>query len=125
MITDAIRAFLQQRIEVEKRAVGMVIGLVDEHGSSIVSYGKMDDGASQEVNGDTLFEIGSITKTFTGLLLQDMIERGEMKLNDPVAAYLPKSVRMLTYKGREITLLHLVTHTSGLPRNADNHDPKR
>ena len=114
MITDSIRAFLQQRIEVEKRDVGMVIGLVDEHGSSIVSYGKMDDGASQEVNGDTLFEIGSITKTFTALLLQDMIERGEMKLDDPVVKYLPKSVKVPTRNGKEITLLHLATHTSGL-----------
>jgi serine-type D-Ala-D-Ala carboxypeptidase/endopeptidase len=125
MITDDIRAFLRQRIEVEKRDVGMVVGLVDEHGSSIVSYGKMGDGTSQEVSGDTLFEIGSITKTFTGLLLQDMIERGEMKLNDPVAGYLPKLVRMPTRNGKEITLFHLVTHTSGLPRNPENLDPKR
>ncbi len=125
MITDSIRAFLEQRIKVEKKDVGMVIGLVDEHGSSIVSYGKMDDGASQEVNGDTLFEIGSITKTFTALLLQDMIERGEMKLDDPVVEYLPKSVKVPTRNGKEITLLHLATHTSGLPRNPDNHDPKR
>jgi CubicO group peptidase (beta-lactamase class C family) len=125
MITDDIRAFLQQRIGVEKRDVGMVVGLVDEHGSSVVRYGKMDDGTSQEVNGDTLFEIGSITKTFTALLLQDMIERGEMKLSDPVARYLPKLVRMPTRNGKEITLLHLVTHTSGLPRNPENLDPKR
>ena len=103
----------------------MVVGLVDEHGSSIVSCGKMDDGASPEVNGNTLFEIGSITKTFTGLLLQDMIERGEMKLDDPVARYLPKLVRMPTRNGKEITLFHLVTHTSGLPRNPENLDPKR
>jgi CubicO group peptidase (beta-lactamase class C family) len=125
MITDDIRAFLEQRIEVEKRDVGMVVGLVDEHGSSIVSYGKMDDGTSPEVNGNTLFEIGSITKTFTALLLQDMIERGEMKLDDPVTEYLPKSVRMPTRNGKEITLFHLVTHTSGLPRNPENLDPKR
>ena len=125
MITDGIRAFLEQRIEVEKKDVGMVVGLVDEHGSSIASCGKMDDGASPEVNGDTLFEIGSITKTFTALLLQDTIERGEMKLDDPVARYLPKLVRMPTRNGREITLFHLVTHSSGLPRNPENLDPKR
>jgi len=125
MITDDIRAFLQQRVEVEKRDVGMVVGLVDEHGSSVVTCGLMDGGTSQNVNGDTLFEIGSITKTFTGLLLQDMIERGEMKLDDPVAGYLPKSVRMPTRNGKEITLFHLVTHTSGLPRNPENLDPKR
>jgi D-alanyl-D-alanine-carboxypeptidase/D-alanyl-D-alanine-endopeptidase len=124
MIADDICVFLEQRIEVEKRDVGMVVGLVDEHGSSIVSYGKMDDGASPEVNGITLFEISSITKTFTALLLQDMVERGEMKLDDPVVKYLPKSAKVPTRNGRESTLLHVATHTSGLPRNPENLDPK-
>jgi CubicO group peptidase (beta-lactamase class C family) len=85
----------------------------------------MDHGTGREVNGDTVFEIGSITKTFTALLLQDMIERGEMKLDDPVAKYLPKSVGIPTRNGKDITLLHLVTHTSGLPHEPDNLDPKR
>ena len=123
--TNAIHAFLQHRIEVEKRDVGIVVGIVDENGSSIVSYGKMDNGTDQDVNGDTLFEIGSVTKTFTGLLLQDMIERGEMKLDDPVAKYLPASVKMPTHNGKEITLLQLATHTSGLPKMPDNFDPRR
>jgi CubicO group peptidase (beta-lactamase class C family) len=123
--TNAIHAYLQQRVEVEKRDVGIVVGIVDEHGSSIVSCGKMDNGTDQEVNGDTLFEIGSFTKTFTGLLLQDMVERGKMKLDDPVAKYLPKSVKMPTYDGKQVTLLQLATHTSGLPLFPDNLDPKR
>jgi CubicO group peptidase (beta-lactamase class C family) len=123
--TNAIQAFLQQRVEFEKRDVGIVVGIVDEHGSRVVSCGKMDNGTDQEVNGDTLFDIASITKPFTGLLLQDMIERGEMKLDDPVQKYLPASVRMPTRNGKEITLLQLVTHTSGLPHIADNLDPKR
>jgi CubicO group peptidase (beta-lactamase class C family) len=121
--TNAIHAFLQQRVEAEKKDVGMVVGIVDEHGSSIVSDGKMDNGTDQEVNGDTLFEIGSITKTFTALLLQDMIERGDMKLDDPVTKYLPESVKMPTRNGKEITLLQLVIHTSGLPENPDNLGP--
>jgi hypothetical protein len=78
--THAIHAFLERRVEVEKRDVSIVVGIVDEHGSRVVSCGKMDNGTDQEVNGDTLFDIASITKPFTGLLLQDMIERGEMKL---------------------------------------------
>lgn len=123
--TTAVRACLQRRVEVEKRDVGIVIGLVDEHGSRIVSYGKMDNGTDQEVDGDTLFDIASITKAFTGLLLQDMIDRGEMKLDDPVQKYLPASVRMPARNGREITLRHLVTHTSGLPHFADNLNPTR
>src|SRR5689334_5127676 len=95
-LTNALHAFLRQRIEVEKRDAAIVVGLVDEHGSSVVSWGKLDSGRNREVDGDTAFEIGSVTKPFTALLLQDMIERGEMKLDDPVAKYLPRSVRMPT-----------------------------
>ena len=124
-LTNAIHAFLQQRVEVEKRDAALVVGIVDEHGSSVISCGKLDNGTEKEVTGDTLFEIGSITKTFTALLLQDMIERGEMKLEDPVAKYLPASVKMPTYHGRQITMLQLATHTSGLPDSPDNLAPKR
>jgi len=123
--TNAIRAFLERRVEVEKRDIGIVVGIVDDHGSRVVSCGKMDNGTDEEVNGDTLFDIASITKPFTGLLLQDMIERGEMKLDDPVQKYLPASVKMPTRNGKQITLLDLVTHTSGLPHIADNLNPKR
>lgn len=123
--TDAIHAYLQHCVETDRINRGFVVGLVDERGSRIVSYGKMDNGTDQEVNGDTVFEIGSVTKTFTTLLLQDMIERGEMKLDDPVARYLPASVTMPARKGKEITLLHLATHTSGLPCWANNYDSKR
>src|SRR5512140_1630470 len=97
--TNAIQAFLRQRVEVERRDVGIVVGIVDEHGSRVVSCGKMDNGTDQEVNGDTLLDVASITKPFTGLLLQDMIERGEMRLDDPVQKYLPASVKMPTRHG--------------------------
>jgi len=117
-LTDAeIKTMLQDYIESDKEAVGLVVGIVDQHGSRVVCHGKFDDRSDRDVDGDTLFEIASVTKVFTGLLLQDMVERGEMKLDDPVQKYLPGSVRMPTYKGKEITLLHLATHTSGLPRD--------
>jgi serine-type D-Ala-D-Ala carboxypeptidase/endopeptidase len=123
--TEGIRAFLQRRVEVEKRDVGIVVGMVDEQGSQVVSCGKLDNGTDQLVDGDTLFDLASITKPFTGILLQDMIERGEMKLDDAVAKYLPPSVKMPERNGKEITLLHLATHTSGLPHLAGNLNPKR
>jgi serine-type D-Ala-D-Ala carboxypeptidase/endopeptidase len=116
----AIHAWLQERVEVEKQGGGIVVGLVDEHSNSIVRCGKLDNGTDRELDGDTLFQIGSITKTFTALLLHDMIERGEMKLDDPVAKYLPEPVRMPARNGKEITLRHLVLHTSGLPANPSN-----
>ena len=110
-----IKSFLDENFD--GKDCGMVIGLVDEHGTRIFRAGKLDNGTDQEVNGDTVFEIGSITKTFTTLLLQDMVERGEMKLDDPVAKYLPASVKVPSCNGKEITLLNLAAQDSGLPFN--------
>jgi len=119
-LTDAeIKTMLRDYIATDKLGVGLVVGIVDEHGSRVISYGKLDNGTDANVNGNTLFDIGSITKVFAALLLQDMVDRGEMKLDDPVQKYLPKSVKMPTYHGKQITLLDLATHTSGLPRDCD------
>ena len=112
-----IKTFLQENFA--NANSGMVIGLVDEHGSRIFSAGNLDNGTTAPVNGDAVFEIGSITKTFTALLLLDMAGRGEMKLDDPVAKYLPASVKVPMRDGKEITLLNLAAQDSGLPFNAD------
>ena len=115
---DGLKAFLRDNFRQTNAC--MVIGLADEHGRRIFSAGRLDNSSDRKVNCDTVFFIGSVSKTFTTLLLQDMIERGEMKLDDPVAKYLPKSVKMPTHGGKEITLLHLATHTAGFPGNPDN-----
>lgn len=123
--TEAVRTYLQQRIDNCGANIGVVVGIVEAQGSAVVSYGKLDNGTDAQVDGDTVFELGSDTKTFTALLLQDMVQRGEMKLDDPVAKYLPDSVVMPKRNGKEITLRHLATHTSGLPNVPDNLDPTR
>jgi D-alanyl-D-alanine-carboxypeptidase/D-alanyl-D-alanine-endopeptidase len=71
-----------------------------------------------------VYEIGSITKVFTAVLLADMVERGEVALADPVAKYLPKTVKVPERGGKQITLLDLATHKSGLPRLPANLQPK-
>ncbi len=91
----------------------------------MVSCGTLDNGTDQEANGDTVFGLHSVTGTFTSMLLQDMVERGEMEWDDPVAKYLPKSVMMPTYHGKEITLRHLVAEASGLPDFRDKLVPRR
>jgi serine-type D-Ala-D-Ala carboxypeptidase/endopeptidase len=121
---DDIRNILQERIDVAKKGVGIVVGLVDEKGTRIVSYGKTDQNSEQTVNGDSVFEIGSVTKVFTATLLSDMVERGEVRLNDPISKFLPKSVKTPTRNDKEITLLDLSTQTSGLPSLPDNMAPK-
>ena len=120
----AIRAILQERIDKNKKSVGIVVGIIDKNGSHVVGYGKLSQEKNQEPDDKTVYEIGSITKVFTSILLQDMAERSKVNLDDPIAKYLPKSVKAPTKDGKEITLRHLATHTSGLPRLPDNLDMK-
>ena len=119
-----IQAILQQRIDKEKQSVGIVVGLINPKGSRIVSYGNLNQTSSRQPDGDTVFEIGSISKVFTSLLLADMVERKELSLKDPISKILPKSVKVPTRKGKEITLLDLAAHTSGLPRLPNNFESK-
>jgi serine-type D-Ala-D-Ala carboxypeptidase/endopeptidase len=119
-----VKKILQQRIDVDKKGVGIAVGILNEKGIKLINYGRMNVKESREVTADSLFEIGSITKVFTGILLADMVARGEMKLDDPISLYLPKSVKVPSRNGREITLLDLATHTSGLPRMPSNFKPK-
>ena len=123
---DEIRRILVERVDVQKQSIGIVVGVIDPHGRRIVAYGSLDKGDPRKLDGDTLFEIGSITKVFTALLAADMAQRGAVKLDDPVAKFLPATVKMPERNGRQITLADLATHTSGLPRlptNMRSKDP--
>jgi CubicO group peptidase (beta-lactamase class C family) len=123
--TDAtVRELLRDCVEQQHRAPGVVVGLLDEHGSRVVAFGSAGSGSDVRLDGDTLFEIGSATKTFTATILQIMIERGEVKLDDPAQKYLPAKVKLPSRNGKQITLLHLATQASGLPRLPSNLTPK-
>ena len=119
----AIKRILEGRIDNARRGVGIVVGVVDANGRQIVSHGRMNRDTDRQPGPGALFEIGSITKVFTSLLLADMVERGELGLDDPVAAFLPPSVQVPGSEGRQITLRDLSTHHSGLPRMPDNFAP--
>src|SRR5204862_268966 len=73
---------------------------------------------------NTLFEIGSMTKTFTATNLADMVARGEVRLDDPVAKYLPDSAHVPSRNGKQITLVDLAIQSSGLPRLPSNLAPR-
>lgn len=119
-----IRNILIERIDIQHRGVGIVVGFIGPQGRRVIAYGKLDRDDPRDVNGDTIFEIGSVTKVFTSLLLEDMVQRSEVELNDPVAKYLPAGTRVPERNGRSITLADLSTHTSGLPRLPSNFHPK-
>jgi CubicO group peptidase (beta-lactamase class C family) len=119
-----ITALLDRCVAQQKRAPGLVIGIIDDKGARVFAEGVCEKGQGAAVTGDTVFEIGSVTKVFTALLLQEMAESGEVKLDDPIGKYLPSTVKTPTRNGRQITLLDLATQTSGLPRLPDNLAPK-
>ncbi|WOH46820.1 serine hydrolase [Bradyrhizobium sp. sBnM-33] len=104
--------------------MGLVAAFLDGDRHSIAAYGQSDSPGNRPLDGDTVFEIGSITKVFTALLFADMVLRGELAPDDPAAKYLPASVRMPDFEGAPITLIDLATYTSGLPRMPSNFAPK-
>src|SRR5215469_498915 len=121
---EEIRKILIQRIDEAKQGVGIVVGVIEPSGRRIVSYGSLAKGDKRPLDGDTVFEIGSVTKVFTSLLMSDMVQHGELALSDPVEKFLPATVKLPERGGREITLQDLSTHTSGLPRMPTNFNPK-
>jgi CubicO group peptidase (beta-lactamase class C family) len=115
---SAVRAILVTRVnalpDTGKHGEGIVVGLLDK-GRRVIAVG---------VGADNVFEIGSITKVFTASILADMASRGEVRLDDPVAKYLPSSAHIPARNDRQITLLDLVTQSSGLPRMPSNMTPR-
>jgi serine-type D-Ala-D-Ala carboxypeptidase/endopeptidase len=73
---SAVRTILAERIDVQHQGVGIAVGLIGPEGKQVVVHGQMAINDARPVDGDTIFEIGSITKVFTALLLTAMVERG-------------------------------------------------
>jgi CubicO group peptidase (beta-lactamase class C family) len=122
---EEVRALLVQLVDVERRAPGIVVGMIagDTQERWVVGYGRLSATDDRVPDGDTVFEIASITKVFTGTLLAEAVLNGEVQLDDPISMYLPEGVLAPEYEGRSITLLDLATHTAGLPRWPTNFSP--
>ena len=100
----------------------VVIGIVDKNGPRYYNFGLKSKGGSK-ADEHTIYEIGSITKVFTAILLAQQVLEGNMKLDDPIKKYLPADVKVPTRGDKEITLGNLSDHTSGLPRMPTNFTP--
>ena len=117
-----ILAIIKQRVD-DKRSAGMVVGVIDADGRQrTVSYG--DPGAGQPpLDGNSVFEIGSISKVFTSTVLAQLVQEGKVRLDDPAQKYLPATVHLPTRNGKAITLGNLAMQNSGLPRMPSNFAP--
>lgn len=100
--------------------VALTIGVIDEQTSAVLGFGRRGIEDARPPDLRTVYEIGSITKVFTAACLERLAERGAVRLDDPVEKYFGRGVRIPDYQGKKITLLHLTTHSSGLPRMPDN-----
>jgi CubicO group peptidase (beta-lactamase class C family) len=110
------------------KTVGLSIGIITQGKMYPYGYGETKKGNKIVPDANTIFEIGSITKTFTATLLAWYVNEGKISLSDPITKYLPDSVA--ANKNLEgITVQMLSNHTSGLPRVPLNvfldkeHDP--
>lgn len=119
---SAVLAIIRQRVA-EKRSAGIVVGMLESDGSTrIVGFG--DPGAGQPpLDGNTVFEIGSITKVFTATVLAQLVQEGTLHLDDPAQKFLPSTVHLPTHNGKQITLGTLSEQNSGLPRMPTNFYP--
>ena len=110
-----IRQLLNSEIAA-RQAAGLVVGVIGPAGRMVISEGAADLATGGPIGAETPLYVESTAKTLTGLLLADMAERGEVRLDDPVDLYLPAGEHLPQQGGRKITLTDLATHTAGLPR---------
>ncbi len=118
VIDNAAMAHLQA-----EASGGLSIAVIDGDKTDMYFYGGNDKaGAGSKPDAHTLYEIGSITKTFTGIVLAHAINDGKLKADDDIRKYLSGIFPSLEYKGEPIRIKHLANHTSRLPSLPDNLD---
>jgi CubicO group peptidase (beta-lactamase class C family) len=118
---SAIRSILADRVGTHGD-IGIIVGITDSGRTHFVAVGSAGAG-SPSLDAHTILEIGSISKTFTSLLLAGDVIRGDVRLNEAVADLLPTGTVVPSSHGTQITLEELATHRSGLPRLPTNLAP--
>jgi CubicO group peptidase (beta-lactamase class C family) len=103
---------------------GLVIGKLANGKTDIQFYGVADKSTTKPLNEQSIFELGSISKPFTGILLHTLMADGKISLSDPVNKFLPEASQLPKVNEKDILVRHLVTHSSCLPRMPGNFHPK-
>ena len=112
-ISDELKKTIREKVD-DGTYQSVFVGIIDNEGVERYHYGTTAKG-EDSIDENTIFEIGSISKVFTSLILADMVLNNEISLDDSIDKFLPETVKPPTWNGDKITLLDLATHTSGLP----------
>jgi len=112
---------IERRIE-EGLTPSITIALIDSSGVKFFNFGKTAK-YGREVDENTIYEIGSISKVFTGILLAQQVLEGRLKLEDEINNFLPDDIKVPVMGDTEITFGNLTDHTSGFPRMPYNFSP--
>jgi D-alanyl-D-alanine-carboxypeptidase/D-alanyl-D-alanine-endopeptidase len=118
-LLDEVLQFTGTVLFLETKVPALVIGAVRNGESAVAGFGRARAESDRAPDGKTLLRIGSITKPFTGAVLAGLLADGKVKLMDPLQQTLGWNVNVPTKDGKQIRLIDLVTHTSGLPREIE------
>lgn len=105
---------LVQPLVQSQKLAGVVVGIVDKNGPRIYSFGSTSLQNGSDLDGQSIFQIASLSKVFTSLLMETLVQQGKVSWNTNISEYLPQPIQLLDPK-KPITLLHLSTHSSGFP----------
>ena len=114
-LQNVVDALVAEVLPSQKNA-GIIVGVSDGESEHVFAYGKLSATNESKPDEHTLFEIASVTKVFTSMLLSSMVHDGMVKLDEPVSNLVPE----ISAFDQSVTLLRLATHTSGLPSLPSN-----
>jgi CubicO group peptidase (beta-lactamase class C family) len=97
------------------KKVGLSIGVYKDGKSYVYNYGEVEKGSGALPSGNTFFNVGSVAKSFVGILLAQAVLEHKVSLQDDVRKYLQGDYPNLAFDGVPIRLINLANHTSGLP----------
>jgi D-alanyl-D-alanine-carboxypeptidase/D-alanyl-D-alanine-endopeptidase len=121
-LLDESVGFAGQVLFLSLKIPALVLGVIRNGQASIQGFGRRADAANEAPAADTLFRIGSVTKSFTGQVLASLAADGVVSLADPLTKYCPEFIAPISEGGRPIRLVDLATHSAGLPREVP-HEP--
>ncbi len=111
---EALVAIVDQRLAGDRTGACLAVAVVEKDAVAR-AFRCADPKEAARIGADSAFEIGSVSKTMTAVLLAELIGQGKAALDDPLADWLPEGTAVPMFEDQPILLRHVVTHTSGLP----------